>query len=222
MRRRAYNLADLNIIVDQHDHLISTLAPDHVAAVLAVAMMAGPVAAWRAARAMRARLRALWEALNDALQEADKKADGEARKVWLRTEANHGAEGVALMEQLANQHKMGQLIRMPIDRALVVYADLFSAIDALGSSAKIADTSDLRAAVDALRAASEAEGAGKADWIAAGATVDSTTAALATTATRFARALESAVGVGEAARLFPPLPTLETTALGSDDETADV
>ena len=222
MRRRAFTLADLNILVSQHDHLISTLAPDHVAAVLAVAMMAGPVAAWRAARANRARLRALWESLNDALQEADTKADGEARKVWLRTEANHGAEGVALMEQLANQHKMGQLIRMPIDRALVVYADLFAAIDALGPSAKIADTSDLRAAVDALRAASETEGAGKADWIAAGATVDSTTAALATAATRFSLALESAVGVDEAARLFPPLPTLETTALGSDDETADV
>ncbi|MCK6519693.1 hypothetical protein L6R46_32115, partial [Myxococcota bacterium] len=161
MRRRAYKLADLNIIVGQHDHLINTLAPDHVGAVLAVAMMSGPVAAWRAARAMRASLRAAWEALNDAMHEADKKADGEARKVWLRTEANHGAEGVALMEQLANQHKMGQLIRMPIDRALVVYADLFAAIDALGPSAKIADTSDLRAAVDALRAASNAEGAGK-------------------------------------------------------------
>jgi hypothetical protein len=58
MRRRAYKLADLNIIVGQHDHLISTLAPDHVGAVLAVAMISGPVAAWRAARAMRARLRA--------------------------------------------------------------------------------------------------------------------------------------------------------------------
>ena len=220
MRRRAFKLADLNILVSQHDHIVSTLAPDHIAAVLAVAMMAAPVAAWRTARANRASLRALWEALNDAMQEADKKADGEARKVWLRTEANHGAEGVALMEQLANQHKMGQLIKMPIDRALVVYADLFSAIDALGSGAKIADTSDLRAAVDAMRAASEAEGAGLAEWIAAGATVDAATATLATTATRFARALESAVGVDEAARLFPPLPALPTSTLGPDDETA--
>lgn len=205
-RRRPETLADLNVICTQHDEVVSREAPDSLAVILATTMLSAAVNAWRAARAIRAATRVRWETANDALHAADKAADDEARRAWLRAQANLGPEGVARLEALANHHRLGELVKMPIDRALVVYADFFAAVDAAGDSLKLPELDDLRASVAALGAAHAEESTAKAAWIAAGPEVDAATATLQAAASRYALALESAIGPDAAARLFPPLP----------------
>ena len=203
---RPRNMADRNQVGEKHDTLIERLPADHPVNVALKSMVSTPLQTWRDKRGARQIARGRWTTAVKKVIAADKKNDGRIRTAFRLILLKHGQEAVDDLIARAGGNSMSDLTKMPVDRLLVVLADLFASVDGAAEPPVYKDDLEkLRESTAELAAASAEESdartvhgsATSAELIAEGA--------LDLAATRYALFVEGLYGEAEAEQYLPAL-----------------
>lgn len=210
---RPYNLSTRNQVVENHDTQVASLPEDHLVRVIFAAILTSAVLNWRAARAGRVAAAGDAAGALDALHESDDKNDKRIRTTIKLIELKHGYEAVEDLRARAGGFTMGELTRLPVDRALVALGDLFASVDGAAERPVYADDlEELRVTTADLAAKSAAEAKARQTLTAASAAEYDATSILDLCASRAARAVVAALGEDAAAAYLPRLPVRESRA----------
>lgn len=199
-------MADRNQVGEKHDTLIVRLPADHPVNVALKSMVSTPLLTWREKRGARQIARGNWTTAVKKVIAADKKNDDRIRTTFRTILLKHGQEAVNDLIARAGGNSMSDLTKMPVDRLLVVLADLFASVDGAAEAPVYKDDLEkLRETTATLATASAEESdartihgsATSAELIAEGA--------LDLAVTRYALFVDGLYGEAEAEQYLPAL-----------------
>lgn len=202
--RRPRNLRDRKAVEKNHDELLTSLPPDHPVVVMLKDIVSTPLLTWRTNRDTRVGARGTWQVAVLKQQKADGKCDDRARTAFRVIFLKHGQEAVDDLIKRAGGNNLTELVRMPVERVLVIYADLFASVDSAPEAPVYKDDLEkLREAVEELGAASVEELKARKQHGHATAAELEAAGALDLACSRFAKAIEGVYGPADATLYLP-------------------
>lgn len=204
--RRPKNLKHRQNVEQNHDELLAKLPEDHAVVGVLKNVLSTPLLTWRTDRDTRVAARGVWQVAVVKLQKCDGKCDDRVRTAFRMILLKHGQEAVDDLIKRAGGNNMSTLVAMPVDRVLVIYADLFASVDSAPEAPVYKDDLEkLREAVTELNAADQEELAARKAHAHATAAELISAGALDLACTRYAKAIEGLYGPADAELYLPKL-----------------
>ena len=201
--RRPETVLDRYDVAKSHDSVLARLPADHFAAQTLRSLLSPALTRWREARAVLAGHRGRWQTAVKKGRDAKAKNDAQLRWSYRMVQLKYGQEALRDLVSRAGNNNLSAMVKMPVDRLLVIQRDLFVSVDlAPTPPVWVEELLGLRESYATLRAASAEEHEARTTHRHAGGVERRATADLDLAATRVALVIEGVFGV-EAGQYLP-------------------